>query len=82
MKINRVVYFCSYSKNYDEIAVYLKPCNTLQEAQKLAQKMKEKGYCGTIEKVNETKQDYENDFGWNVNWDEFGKNAVKLVEYF
>ena len=82
MKITRIVYYCTYTRNTDEPRHFSRPFLTEQEARDEATILAGTGYWGTIEKHRESKQDDENDYGWHADWESAGDNAIQWVDYF
>ena len=82
MQITRTVYYCTYTKTNDELPRFSAPFTTEQAARDYAQQLIAQGYWGAIEKHHEAKQDYENDYGWHVDWQAAGDNAVEMLDYF
>ena len=82
MQITRTVYYCTYTKTNDELPRFSPPFTTEQAARDHAQQLIAQGYWGAIERHHEFKQDYENDYGWHVDWNGFGDQTSELLDYF
>ncbi|MDD5590053.1 MAG: hypothetical protein PHQ47_02675 [Candidatus Portnoybacteria bacterium] len=82
MKVKRITYYCTYTKNNEDLPKFSKPFSTLEEAKEESTKLSEQGFWGAIERHHEEKQDNENDLAWNPDWDGVGDDAVKIIEYF
>jgi hypothetical protein len=55
---------------------------TEAQARVEAEKIRQQGFWGAVEKHVEWKEDYQNDSSWMPDWERAGKRAVQLVEYF
>ena len=82
MKVKRIVHYCTYTKNNDDLPKFSKPFSSLDEARAESKKLAEQGFWGAIEQHHESKQDNENEFGWHIDWDGAGDDAIKILDYF
>jgi hypothetical protein len=77
MIITRIVYYCSYTRNPDELPHFSSPFTTEHEACGEAELLAGAGYWGAIEKRYKFKQDY-----WHVDWERAGENAIEIIDSF
>jgi hypothetical protein len=82
MTMTRIVYYCSYTRNPDELPCFSQPFTTEQEARGEAKLLSGAGYWGAIEKHYEFKEDDETDDGWQIDWEDAGDRAVEIVDNF
>jgi hypothetical protein len=80
MIITRIVYYCSYTRNPDELPHVSAPFTTEHEARGKAKLLAGAGYWGAIEKHDECKHDDENDDGWHIDWERAGDNAIEIID--
>ncbi len=82
MKITRTVFYCSYTNNNDDFPLFSPPFKTERVARAYSKKLIAQGFWGAIEKHHEFNQDYQNDYGWSVNWEGAGDDAIEMLDYF
>jgi hypothetical protein len=78
----RIVYYCRYPRNPDELPRSSQPFTTEQEARGEAKLLAGAGYWGAIEKHHEFKQDHEHDDVWHVDWEGAGDKAIETLDDF
>jgi len=82
MIITRIVYYCTYTRNPDEVPRFSAPFTTAHEARGEAKLLAGASYWGAIEKHYEFKQDDVNDDGWHVDWERAGETAIEIIDSF
>jgi hypothetical protein len=82
MIITRVVYYCTYTRNPDDVPHVSAPFTTEHEARGEAKLLAGAGYWGAIEKHHEFTQDDEHDDGWHVDWERVGEKAIAIIDSF
>ena len=82
MKVTRTVYYCTYTRNNDNLPQYSTSFETEEAARVEAQKLLQQGYWGAIERHHQKKQDYENDYGWLPDWEGTNNDAIMILDYF
>ena len=66
MQLEKIIYFCTYTRNADESAKLSHPFPTLEEARDEAASLKPSGYWGTIERAIERHYDEERELIYDV----------------
>jgi hypothetical protein len=82
MTMTRIVYYCRYTRDPDELPRYSQPFATEQEARGEAKLLSGAGYWGAIEKHHEFTQDDEHDDAWQVHWEDAGDWALEIIDRF
>jgi hypothetical protein len=82
VRITRIAYYCSYTRDADDLPRLSAAFRTEAQARAEAKKIRQQGFWGAVEKHVECKDDYQHDSAWMPDWGGAGKGAVQFVEYF
>ena len=82
MRITRVVYYCTFTRQADGLPQYSIAYETEEAARVEARKLMAQGYWGTIERHHQAKQHDEHDDDWLPDWHVPAHRAIELVGYF
>jgi hypothetical protein len=82
MRITRIAYYCSYTRDPDDPPRVSDAFRTEAKARAESEKIRQQGFFGAVEKHVECKEDYQNDSAWLPDWQCAGESAIQLVDYF
>jgi hypothetical protein len=82
MRVSRIAYYCSYTRDIDDPPRMTEAFRTEAAACAEAKKIRQQGFWGAVVKYVECKEDYQSNSAWLPDWTRVGERAVQLVEYF
>jgi len=78
------VVHCTPEENQDGKFHYI-TCLEPEVAGRIAKNLRDEkdlDYHIVVEKHHEVKEEYQNEWGWQVDWEAYPENAVEIVEYY
>jgi hypothetical protein len=82
MKMIRMVYYCTYTKNHNGLPGRSSLFATEEGARAHAKQLIIQGYWGVIARHREWKQEDQHDSAWCVDFEDTGERAVEMLGYF
>src|ERR1017187_7973102 len=64
MRMTRTAYYCSYTRDPNDVPRFSASFRTEAKARAEAKKIRQQGFWGAVEKHREYKEDYQNDSAW------------------